>query len=294
MQAIIECPICKGKSFNSFRTCKDYTVSHETFPIIKCAVCTLAITSPRPDNAELGKYYLSESYISHAKTSKGIIDKVYQISRLFTMRWKLNLIKQNVKQAHPSLLDFGCGTGEFLATCKKSGINVTGIEPSDVARANATDIVQTNIYPTLEEASTKFDVVTLWHVLEHVPDLNETISELKTKLNENGTMFIAVPNHESKDGSWYNNEWAGYDVPRHLWHFTQKSMKRLLSNHELILEKVIPMKLDAFYVSMLSEKYTQNSNGILSFLKGTINGLKSNFHARNTTQYSSLIYVIRK
>lgn len=296
MQSIEQCPICNGKLFTHYLTCRDYTVSHETFNLIHCETCQLIITSPRPENEVLSKYYLSEKYISHAKQSKSLFDKVYKISRLFTLRWKFELINDNIikESETPRLLDFGCGTGEFLQTCQRSQFYIKGVEPSDVARSNASSNVQEHVHKSLDTIQEDFDVVTLWHVLEHIPDLNNTISLLKQRLKKNGTMFIAVPNYQSKDGLVYKNEWAGYDVPRHLWHFTPQTMQRLLNNHSLTLHHTIPMKLDAYYVSMLSEKYKTKSSGVLSLAKGFINGLLSNLRARKTNQYSSLIYVIRK
>lgn len=296
MESIEKCPICNGHQFTDFMTCCDYTVSHETFNLIRCETCELVITSPRPISELLSSYYISENYISHAKKAKRIFDKVYQISRLFTMRWKLKLINDNsiADTELIKLLDFGCGTGEFLYACKKSGYHIKGVEPSEIARSNSSVTIQENIHKSLEDISEDFDAITIWHVLEHVPDLNTLLDQLKQKLKKNGTMFIAVPNHQSKDSSIYQNAWAGYDVPRHLWHFTQSSMKHLLSSHNLTLQKTIPMKLDAFYVSMLSEKHKRNSIGVVSLAKGFLNGLKSNLEASQTNQYSSLIYVIRK
>jgi 2-polyprenyl-3-methyl-5-hydroxy-6-metoxy-1,4-benzoquinol methylase len=296
MQEIKLCPLCKGTDFTEHLNCTDHTVSHETFKLIKCTTCQFLITSPRPALQELGKYYLSDNYISHANESKGLFDKLYHISRHFTLNWKLKLVHTNIVDtfnASLSLLDFGCGTGMFLNRCKQKGYAVEGVEPSAIARAHASSLLDTTIHETIEQTTHTFDVITLWHVLEHIPDLNEQLHQLKDKLKENGTMFIAVPNHRSKDAEVYGNNWAAYDVPRHLWHFEKATMIRLLSNHSLTLKKIIPMKLDAFYVSMLSEKYKATSNGIPAFIKGVMRGFQSNYLG-NKNEYSSLIYVIRK
>jgi hypothetical protein len=168
------------------------------------------------------------------------------------------------------------------------------VEPSDIARHNAEILTGKKIFKTIDNIDQTFDVITLWHVLEHIPNINETISQLKTKLSQNGTMFIAVPNHKSNDAKRYKEAWAGYDVPRHLWHFSIPNMTQILNMHQLAVKQILPMKLDAFYVSMLSEKYLTGTIGPLQILTGFTAGLKSNIKAKSNNQYSSLIYVVRK
>lgn len=288
MESVTECPICNQQSFEPYLSCKDYTVSHETFNLIKCKTCDFVITSPRPVASTLGNYYLSEDYISHSPKSKTIINKLYKISRLLTLRWKVKIIKTSKPS---SILDYGCGTGEFLSTCEKHGLVIQGVEPSPVARTHANELTHNKVVESIDNIQSKFDVITMWHVLEHVPDLNGTIEKLKARLTQNGTMFIAVPNRESNDAQKYKEHWAGYDVPRHLWHFNHHNMKQLLSKNGLTLKNKIPMKLDAFYVSMLSEKYANNKSGLPQLIKGAINGLSSNISASKSKQYSSIIYV---
>jgi len=294
---ITHCPICEGKTFTPYLSCTDYTVSHETFHLVKCETCQFIITSPRPDNEELSKYYLSDEYISHSNTSTSLIDKIYQISRNFSLQWKVDLIKSTSASRETTakkILDFGCGTGEFLKEAKKNGYSITGVEPSDIARAQATELTEEKIHESISDAEGPFDFITLWHVLEHVPDLNDLLLKLSRLLTKNGTMFIAVPNHQSLDAKLYDELWAGYDVPRHLWHFSRQTMTRLLTKHSLTLERIIPMKLDAFYVSMLSEKYSRKKNSLPGLFTAFINGLKSNLAGAKTKDYSSLIYVVKK
>jgi 2-polyprenyl-3-methyl-5-hydroxy-6-metoxy-1,4-benzoquinol methylase len=294
MQSIKACPVCDGKVLKPFLSCIDHTVSHETFQLVKCMSCSFVITSPRPTDNALGKYYLSDDYISHSAKSASLFDKVYKFSRLFTLRWKMTLVKDNsVSPSQPNrLLDYGCGTGDFLNTAKKNGFSIFGIEPSSLARAHASELTGDTILESIEQTEGYFDTITLWHVLEHIPDLNEKIAALKNRLAINGTMFIAVPNHLSMDAAIYKQNWAAYDVPRHLWHFNRTVMKNLMKKHLLHVEKIIPMKLDAFYVSMLSEKQKNGKNSFLAMLKGFLIGMKSNY-GKNDNEYSSLIYVIK-
>lgn len=296
MYTLTECPVCKGHSFEPLMTCKDCTVSHETFRLVRCKSCSFLATSPRPDDSELGKYYESKDYISHAPKSSSLLDQIYKISRVFTLRWKISIVKTNTftpQENENRLLDYGCGTGEFLNTARKKGFSVSGVEPSAIARSYAEQLAHQQVYSSISQTNLVYNAITLWHVLEHVPDLNEKLEQLKERLAKNGTMFIAVPNHRSIDAQTYKSEWAGYDVPRHLWHFNRDTMTQLLKGHSLRIEKIIPMKLDAFYVSMLSEKNKNGKNTTKAMLDGFINGLKSNT-ASNKGEYSSLIYIIRK
>lgn len=291
MVDVIVCPVCKSRSIKPFRICKDFTVSHETFTINRCDDCTLGITSPRPDTENLGRYYHSEDYISHSGKSSGLMGPLYTTARNFALNWKARIVKNQRKTG--IALDFGCGTGEFLKTLKTNGWTVEGIEPSDLARAKAESITDQKIYSSLSETPTnQFDTITAWHVIEHVPDLSSTIQRLAQLLKKDGTIFIAVPNYESPDAEKYNNLWAGYDVPRHLWHFSRKSMKKLLEAHGLEVQKIIPMKLDAFYVSMLSENHKNGKGSLGNLIKGFISGINSNF-AAGSNNYSSLIYIAK-
>ena len=291
MISIIECPVCKNKDLQFLTRCTDFIVSHETFEIRQCTNCTLGITTPRPDSNKLGEYYQSEKYVSHSGKTSGGIGFIYKLARKFTMNWKRSTIEKHKRSA--SILDFGCGTGEFLNAMQNSGWAITGVEPSDLARSKAESLTKQKIHNTLE-LSDNFDVITAWHVVEHVPDLAETVLKLKSLLKKDGILFIAVPNFQSLDGERYMENWAGFDVPRHLWHISKKSMNTLFESSGLKLLDTIPMKLDAYYVSLLSEKYKNNNKlNIGCLIKGFLSGLKSNFTAKRETNHSSLIYIAK-
>ena len=293
METLDNCPICNSNQRSPFLACVDNTVSRETFQIVQCNSCGFKYTNPRPEEFELGKYYKSEDYVSHSNTKKGFINSTYQSVRKYTLLKKLQLISQYFKTG--KILDIGCGTGEFLNTCKKAKWETFGIEPDQDARKMAVENYgldvkgegQLSVFP---DAS--FDIISMWHVLEHVPRLNERIEDLKRLIKPNGIIIIAVPNCDSADAKTYKENWAAYDVPRHLYHFTPKDIELLFKNHQLRLFKTLPMVFDSFYVSMLSEKI---KSGKTNIIRSTWNGLRSNLSAlKSGKTYSSQIYLIRK
>jgi len=290
-ERLSECPVCKATQIGNRSIIKDYSISQESFAVCQCKNCGALFTNPRPALQDIGKYYESQDYVSHTGKGNNLTNRLFNIARWFTLRKKQRQIRSVAKEQ--SLLDYGCGTGAFINHCAKARWQVTGIEPSENARSLAKQTGQT-VYANLDAlpADQKFGIITLWHVLEHVHDLDDVITTLRNHLAPNGKLFIAVPNPNSYDARLYGDHWAAWDVPRHLYHFTQKDIKTLLKRHKLKLHKLLPMKLDAFYVSLLSEQY---KNGRKNFVRAFMNGLKSNAWAKaNNTEYSSLIYVIRK
>jgi 2-polyprenyl-3-methyl-5-hydroxy-6-metoxy-1,4-benzoquinol methylase len=277
------------KEKNIFLTVKDYTVSHETFGLYCNEKYEMLVTFPKPNPIDLPKYYESSEYISHSDKKSGLFSTVYQLVRSRTLKNKLKIVEQFQPQKG-SLLDIGAGTGHFGALAKQNSWTVSGIEPNEGARnvAAAKGILFFDQIQNVENNA--FDVITMWHVLEHVPDLEEQITELKRVLKPNGTLIIAVPNFHSYDAKYYKRFWAGYDVPRHLWHFSKKSIAKLFQERNMEVVQMLPMKWDAFYVSLLSEKY---KNGYMNFLKAIYIGLKSNRKAKQNFEYSSLIYILK-
>ncbi|QCR23991.1 class I SAM-dependent methyltransferase [Pontibacter sp. SGAir0037] len=287
-----QCPICGKEDFKNFIVVTDNAVSKESFVIVECENCTFKFTNPRPDSAGIGKYYESEEYISHSNTKSGIINRAYHVVRSITTKQKVELINR-YSPGKGNILDYGCGTGVFLSACKNDGWEIRGVEPNAKAREIASKETSEIIASEISEIEgEKFDVITLWHVLEHIHTLNETMAELISLLQEDGTLIIAVPNADSHDAQQYKENWAAYDVPRHLYHFTQPTMKRLLKKHKMKLEEVLPMKFDAYYVSMLSEKHKE---GKTKMINSVVNGYKSNSYAeKNGNDYSSLIFVAKR
>ncbi|WJJ97072.1 class I SAM-dependent methyltransferase [Algibacter luteus] len=271
---------------------KDHSVSGEKFELVENSEYGFLETKPQPSSDKLSEYYKSEDYISHTDSKRNLFEKVYHLVRSLSLKKKLNLINSFSSESK-TLLDVGCGTGDFLQTALKNKWQVSGIEPNVQAREIAnkkTNNAVFEIEQLLKFQASSFDVITLWHVLEHLPNLEDHMAVFKKLLKPNGTLIIAVPNYKSYDAKFYKEFWAAYDVPRHLWHFNKDSVSKLVSNFNFKVVKVKPMWFDSFYVSMLSEKY---KSGAMNPIKGIWVGLLSNFKAISSKEASSLIYVIK-
>jgi 2-polyprenyl-3-methyl-5-hydroxy-6-metoxy-1,4-benzoquinol methylase len=272
-----------------FLTVKDHSVSKEIFELYHDETLDMLITSPQPDLENLGRYYESEDYISHTDNKRSLFEKAYHFVKNIALKNKLNLI--NAEQLHKGrILDIGAGTGDFLLTAKNDGWETVGVEPSERAKNIAIQKGISFVNEIGDLQNNSFDVITMWHVLEHVPNLELQIRELKRLLKPTGTLIVAVPNFKSYDAQHYKTFWAAYDVPIHFWHFSKKAIQSLFEKVDMKLEKVLPMKFDSFYVSLLSEKY---KTGKMNYISAFFVGLKSNLKAGSTKEYSSHIYVLK-
>ena len=288
-----QCPICNATAGETIHRCVDHSVTGEEFDILRCKSCGYAQTFPQPNESTIGKYYETDAYISHSETHSGIVNKLYLLIRKFNVRKKLHLVEQ-MAHRHESLLDVGCGTGFFLTQCKEKGWNVSGVEQNDKARKKAEERIDAPVYPSIDTISITgktFDVITLWHVFEHLYDINRSFEQLKFLLNPHGILVLALPNPCSKDATIYGKDWAAFDVPRHLSHFSPQSIRLLAEKHAMKIKKIIPLKFDAYYISILSEQI-RRKKGIASLIWGVCRGFQSNISARRSGDYSSLGYVI--
>ena len=271
-----------------FKKVRDYSVSKEIFELHHNPEYDLLITFPKPSLEKLPSYYESEDYISHTDGKRSFFERMYHLIKNIALKNKVKLI--NAQSQKGKLLDIGAGTGDFLVVAKNDGWETTGIEPSKKAKSIAIN-KGVNFVDNLSDLKNhSFDVITMWHVLEHVPNLDEYIIELKRLLKPTGTILIAVPNFKSFDAEYYGRFWAAFDVPRHIWHFSKTAIEKLFAEKKMKLVDVLPMKYDSFYVSLLSEKY---KTGKMNFIKAFFVGLKSNQSAKQTKEHSSHIYIIR-
>jgi SAM-dependent methyltransferase len=289
------CPVCGATVLRDMFRVKDYTVSGEVFVIAECAGCSLRLTQDAPGPEDIAPYYRSEEYISHSNTARGFINRLYHFVRKFTIRQKRRLVEKSCGKKAGRLLDVGSGTGAFLHEMKQRGWETTGLEPDAGARRAAMGLYGIELMDAVDLhrlAPGQFDAITLWHVLEHVHDLEKYVGHLKSLLHDNGRLFIAVPNYTSKDAADYREYWAAYDVPRHLYHFSPAAMKVLVESKGLHVLAYQPMWYDSFYISLLSSRYKK---GKTNWLAALWNGFNSNLAAAaDARKCSSIIYVIGK
>ncbi|MCO4822443.1 MAG: class I SAM-dependent methyltransferase [Flavobacteriaceae bacterium] len=280
------------KNTKPYLTVKDHSVSGEDFQLLINNRFGFLETYPPPLPDKLTEYYKTEDYISHTDTKRNLFEMAYHFVRSLALKRKLNLIN-SFSTEEKKLLDIGCGTGDFLQTIQQDNWMVSGIEPDEnarqIANSKTNNVVSDIDQMTLFE-SHSFDVITLWHVLEHLPNLDEQISMLKRLLKKKGSLVIAVPNFKSFDANYYKEFWAAYDVPRHLWHFDKDAISKLFRAEKMRLVETRPMKFDSYYVSLLSEKY---KSGRMKPFKSFWIGWRSNWKAKRSKNYSSLIYIFK-
>lgn len=288
------CPLCKESGIRPFITCKDNLVSGEEFTLFRCQSCSFTFTQDYPDEALIGKYYESSEYISHSDSNKSLIDKIYQVVRRHMLNRKRHMVEKACNLKSGYLLDIGSGTGHFLNTMKKAGWKTIGIEPNEKAKDYALshfglDIKTPENIGSLDGET--FDCITLWHVLEHFHNPDKYFEHIKRILKPAGKVIVALPNCESADALHYNENWAAYDVPRHLWHFSPSTFKQFAERNGFSIQSINPLRFDVFYISMLSE---ENRKSKLASIQGITKGMWFSFFSLfNAGKHSSLVYVLR-
>ena len=294
MKDITICPICESSDSSIHLKSRNFRINEDPFDVKECNNCSLRYTSPLPSPEEIGKYYATDNYISHTGTKKGLINTLFHTVRFITLRQKQSLLKRISKgNKH---LDIGAGNGVFLSFMKDKGWDVSGIELDDSSRKAIEDKLDIKIAKTVQEnnENEEYDIITMWHVLEHVYNLKTDIQFIKNKLKPNGSLVIAVPNCASYDEKRYQAFWSAYDLPIHLYHFRPQNIKDLFEQFDMEIVEMKPMKFDAYWISLESEKYKNgNKNSLGVYLRGFWYGLISNLKANNG-EYSSQIYILKK
>ncbi|MCX8019127.1 MAG: class I SAM-dependent methyltransferase [Chitinophagaceae bacterium] len=287
-----DCPLCGSEQISPALTTRDFAVTGMDFPVWHCQGCTLRFTQHAPAETDMARFYHFENYISHTETRKGLINKLYHRVRGVTLVKKKKWIEQSTGSDSGRLLDVGSGTGAFVHFMKRSGWEVTGLEPEEAARDTALRKYGLRLEPMdsfFQLPTMAFDVITLWHVLEHIHAVHDYLKNFKRILKPEGKLIIAVPNYTSLDARIYREYWAAWDVPRHLYHFSPEAMQVLLGLHGFRIRQIYPMWYDSFYISMISSRY---KNGYVNYPAAVLNGLRSNLTAWiNRLRCSSLTYV---
>jgi 2-polyprenyl-3-methyl-5-hydroxy-6-metoxy-1,4-benzoquinol methylase len=291
LEKILACPICGGKDHKKHIEGKDHNVSGKVFAITECTGCEFRFTNPRPKEKHIYKYYQSKNYISHSSTKKGLINKVYHLVRSYQFLKKKKVIQISSNMKKGKILDIGCGSGDFLKYMDSCGWDADGIETDEGARIIAEKKLGRKIEENLDLLSeeNKYDVVSMWHVLEHVYDVEKYLKKVNKLLKNSGVLVVGVPNCASYDAKKYKGNWVAYDLPIHLSHFRKKNVEALAKKSSFKLKEIKPLFFDAYYIGMLSAKKSGSS-----IVSGFFHGLISNFKAKKTGEYSSLVYFLFK
>lgn len=286
-----KCPWCGSNKAQINLWLKDEFLTKKDFHICECLNCGLLYTMPRPSKEKIGAYYKSDEYYSHQENKKGFVPRLYEAIKKINLKHKFHLASRDLPVG--KLLDIGCGVGDFLHVAENKGWQCTGVEPSEEAREIARqrikgDLLYSEDLNHLPDQS--FDLITMWHVLEHVDDLKWQVAQLQRLIKPNGRIVIAVPNYRSYDGRFYNAYWAAYDVPRHLNHFNKTVITKIFKTSGLSLVSMDKLVWDAYYISFMSEQYKHH---FMPLVRGVFRGLVSNAKARRSGEWSSLVYVFR-
>ncbi|PZX57958.1 class I SAM-dependent methyltransferase [Algoriphagus chordae] len=296
LERLTKCPLCKSGLFLNSQEIKDFAVSQETFIICNCTNCGLKFTNPRPTEESIAPYYDFPEYFSHDDKAKNLTQFVYQGVRKYAISQKVKQLNK-LKPLKGKYLDYGCGTAELLCKAKEEDWIVTGIEPNEKARNLANSKLDGKVYETIQDLPKgSYDIISLYHVLEHIHTLRKTIKKLINHLKSDGYIFIAVPNPDCYDAEKYGTTWAGWDVPRHLYHFNHHAIESFTEIFDLQLVEKMPMNFDSYYVSLLSEGYKNPQQSIIQkYWKAILSGKKSNKEAsKSAGNYSSNLFVFKK
>ena len=289
------CPLCGSAKVERKLKTLDYSISQEPFDLLQCKQCSFIFTGNVPLENETGPYYQSETYISHSNSKEGLVNRLYHLGRTWMLKRKSKMISGLIKLPG-KLLDIGTGTGYFLHFMQKEGYEVSGVEKSQHAREFAKEQFKLEVESpeVFLKGTTKecYDIITLWHVLEHLYNPDNYLARIRSVLKKPGFLVVALPNCNSYDADFYKEYWAGYDVPRHLWHFTPDTVLQLAEKNGFHLTGMKRLPLDSFYISLLSEKYKKGKTAWVSgILKGKISFLKS---LQDVKRSSSVIYILQK
>jgi len=299
LEKLQQCPCCLSEKIQAFDSLKDYHVTQEIFEIAQCHNCGFVFTNPRPSESEIGRYYHSDLYVSHNSSATTLFHKLYRVVRDYMYNKKMKRIFSHLSNQNKNfaLLDYGAATGDFLAYCKTKGIvKISGIEQDDACRQKAMEQHAIALQPVnaLQQLPTaSYSVITLWHVLEHIHQLDDTLQSFHQLLNDDGVLVISVPNYDAEDKKYYGKYWSAYDVPRHLYHFNTATIVVLMERLGFELLTTYPLTFDAYYIALHSEWYLK-SNRFMAIAKALKNGFFANLSASKSGNYSSLMYVFKK
>ncbi len=292
----IACPACDCPDYTAQFTVRDRfeTVPGQLFHIVRCRRCRLLYLNPRPDETSIAAFYASSDYDPFISSRKrdGIFDQLYRGARQFSIRRKASRVVKDLPTGVRTL-DVGCATGEFLLELQRRGFQPAGVEPdpgaAEYARERKGLQVWTGTIDDVPPAGGPYELITFWHVLEHVHRLQRTLAVVHNLLSERGRLALAVPNPQSLDARLYGTNWVAWDTPRHLYHFEPAVMLDLLERAGFRAERAGAVAFDAFYHTLLSEP-----KSLPGYLRGGWRGTRSYLRGWFGADGSSELYFAYK
>lgn len=288
------CIVCGSTDFSEKRSIQDWLVSNETFSLKECHTCSFRFVSDPPAAEDAGAYYETEEYVEHSDNRDGIINRMYHVGRKWMMNYKLKMLKRY--STGTSILDVGSGAGYFLNFMKQNGYQTNGIEISAKAVANCKEKYGIEAFSPSDfmeqTVPGKYDLITMWHVFEHVYQYDEYFKSFENYLTKDGALVIAMPNYYCLEEKHYKNYWNGYDVPRHLWHFTPDTFPRFAADRGFEVVKMHNLPLDPFYNCMISASYKKSPTFLpFTAFVGLLSSIRALFSFQRS---SSVVYILRK
>jgi SAM-dependent methyltransferase len=302
---LIPCPLCGSVRSQLFIAVRDRLQGRDLdadgdkrYEIVTCSGCGFRFLNPRPRVQELWKYYQGGAYDPHRRRGGGVVSIIYRLLRPLSVGYKAAQVSRGLKPG--SLLDVGCGSGEFLCEMKRRGWRVLGIEQDEgaaqIARAAGCEILVGDPLET-DLAQNRFDLITFWHSLEHLPFLKGAFAGICAHLAPAGRLVVALPNPDSLDARIYKSRWAAWDAPRHLYHFRPADLKNLVRQGagDLRLVKMGSLPLDPFYHALLSEIiWSRGFMALVKAIRGTLIGFESLLAGLRSGSGSTIVYVFQK
>ena len=265
----VDCIICDSNMSTPFIKVSDRFGS-ESFQIVECE-CGFKYLSPRPKSENISIYYDDENYDPHRKHKYSLYHIIYSWVQDRAIKWKYYKISKFTNIG--KLLDIGGGGGEFCSYLKKCGWQVSLQDNSARARKlsldNGVDCLK-NLNDIKKE---QFDLITMWHSIEHIHGIDSLFKSLDKLIAVDGTLVVAVPNFNAPERKWYNEDWAPWDAPRHLYHFNYEQLIILLEKYGWKVKSSNKMIQDTPYnilLSMKSRSIFQCFNALFIFIYSII------------------------
>jgi 2-polyprenyl-3-methyl-5-hydroxy-6-metoxy-1,4-benzoquinol methylase len=255
-------------------------IEKDGWTVHRCPTCGLGFLDPRPSESEIEGLYRSD-YFSE-RYDGGIDPNSPQYKkRLSGEQHRTKFIKAIKRSGH--LLDIGCGYGYFLDASRREGYQVHGLDVSEWAAQYA--IEKLGLSMTIGKIgdvhfpSQNFDIITMWHSLEHTPNPHMALQRAKSWLKKDGILVIDIPNYEGTDARRIWHEWDGWSLPYHYWHFTSKSLKQLLSQHgftvikhkdyhsDVVKEKLKRIPIISLFARLIAKLYSGTSVAVIAKLE---------------------------